>query len=243
MLAPQPTQLLQGICVRSKSLGIKTRLAVWGEIVNVYLAFEGMFCHPTEASIKAETWIRHFRYNKETGAEMRSAMVSGTATENAPVSYWPFFLVPEVFAKVNSSQFPLFYCGKYLTITLGKVNLFYTNCQRFSWWWSYALLACFFPNNRLLSYAIMSSLLHIPLLILCSFLIEIMLAVPRDSILLTTFVYNQSPLKRSLSFAIRDFNSVALFWWILLEMEAFFSRWTSTPAEASVDFYFTRMTW
>ena len=55
---------------------------------------------------------------------MRSAMVSGIATENAPVSYWPFFLVPEVFAKVNSSQFPRFYSGAYLTITLGKVIFF-----------------------------------------------------------------------------------------------------------------------
>lgn len=55
MLAPQPTQLLQGICVRSKSLGIETRLAVCGGIVNVYLAFEGMVCHPTEALTKAET--------------------------------------------------------------------------------------------------------------------------------------------------------------------------------------------
>ena len=55
MLAPQPTQLLQGKCVRSKSLGIKTRLAVCGEIVNVYLAFEGMVCPPAEALLKAET--------------------------------------------------------------------------------------------------------------------------------------------------------------------------------------------
>ena len=55
MLAPQPTQLLQGKWVRSKRLGIKTRLAVCGEIVNLYLAFEGMVCHPTEASSKSET--------------------------------------------------------------------------------------------------------------------------------------------------------------------------------------------
>ena len=63
---------------------------------------------------------------------MQFAIVSGIVTEEAPVSYWPFFLVPEVFAKVNSSQFPLFYSSKYLTIAFGKVNLFYTNCQRFS---------------------------------------------------------------------------------------------------------------
>lgn len=55
MLAPQLTQLLQGKCVRSKSLGIKTRLAVCGEIVNLYLAFEGMVCHQAKASTKAET--------------------------------------------------------------------------------------------------------------------------------------------------------------------------------------------
>lgn len=89
MLAPQPTQLLQGKCVRSKSLGIKTFLAVCGEIVDVYLAFEGMVCHPTEASSKAETRIGHYRYNKETGAEMRSGIV----TEEAPFSYWPIFVV------------------------------------------------------------------------------------------------------------------------------------------------------
>ena len=41
--------------VRSKSLGIKTRLAVCSEIVNVYLALEAMVCHQTEASSKAET--------------------------------------------------------------------------------------------------------------------------------------------------------------------------------------------
>ena len=63
---------------------------------------------------------------------MRFAIVSGIVTEEAPVSYWPIFPVPEVFARVNLSQFPLFYSGKYLTITLSKVNLFYTNCQRFS---------------------------------------------------------------------------------------------------------------
>ena len=43
---------------------------------------------------------------------MRPAIVSGNVTGNAPVSYWPvvfsLFLVtiPEVFAKVNSAQFP-----------------------------------------------------------------------------------------------------------------------------------------
>ena len=68
---------------------------------------------------------------------MRSAIVSGIVTGDAPVSFWPYFplsvvTVPEVFAKVNSSQFTRFYSDKCLTITLGEVNLFYTNYQRFS---------------------------------------------------------------------------------------------------------------
>ena len=41
---------------------------------------------------------------------MRPAVLSGIFTEHAPVSYWPIFspplvTVPEVFAKVNSTQF------------------------------------------------------------------------------------------------------------------------------------------
>ena len=40
-----------------------------------------------------------------------SGIVTGDAPFNLPVSYWPIFsqsleTVPEVFAKVNSSQFP-----------------------------------------------------------------------------------------------------------------------------------------
>ena len=42
---------------------------------------------------------------------MRPAIVSGIVTGDAPVSYWPIFplslvTVPEVFAKINSDQFP-----------------------------------------------------------------------------------------------------------------------------------------
>jgi len=41
---------------------------------------------------------------------MCPASVSGIVTEDAPVSYWPIFslsliTVPEVFAKVNSTQY------------------------------------------------------------------------------------------------------------------------------------------
>ena len=47
----------------------------------------------------------HFRNEKGTGAEMRSPIVSGIVTRNAPVSYWLFFSpvpssspsLPEVF--------------------------------------------------------------------------------------------------------------------------------------------------
>ena len=53
-------------------------------------------------------WPRHFRNEKRTGAEMRSAIVSRIVTKDVPLSYWPILslslvTVPEVFAKVNSS--------------------------------------------------------------------------------------------------------------------------------------------
>ena len=46
--------------------------------------------------------IRHFRNEKETGAKMCPAMVSGIATGDVTL-----VTVPEVIAKVNSAQFPL----------------------------------------------------------------------------------------------------------------------------------------
>ena len=56
--------------------------------------------------------IRHFRNEKVTGAEMRPAIILSIVTGDALVSYWPIFFlsrvtIPEVFAKVNSAQFPL----------------------------------------------------------------------------------------------------------------------------------------
>ena len=36
----------------------------------------------------------HFRNEKGTGATMCPAIVSGIVTGDAPVSYWPFFSVP-----------------------------------------------------------------------------------------------------------------------------------------------------
>ena len=51
--------------------------------------------------------IGHFRNEKGTGAVMRPAIVSGSVTGDALVSYWPVLeIVPELFAKVNSAQFP-----------------------------------------------------------------------------------------------------------------------------------------
>ena len=37
---------------------------------------------------------------------MRPAIASGIVTGNTPVKYWPIVTAPEVFARVNSSQFP-----------------------------------------------------------------------------------------------------------------------------------------
>ena len=53
---------------------------------------------------------RHFRNEEETGAEMCPAIHSGIVTDDAPISYSPIFslfliTVPDVFAKVNSTQY------------------------------------------------------------------------------------------------------------------------------------------
>ena len=53
--------------------------------------------------------IYHFRNEKGTGAEMRPAIVSGIVTGNTGNQFFSLSLVtvPEVFAKVNSTQVPL----------------------------------------------------------------------------------------------------------------------------------------
>ena len=56
-------------------------------------------------------FIVHFRNEKGAGPNLRHAIVSGIVTGEAPVSYCPIsplalVTVPEVFAKVNSTQFP-----------------------------------------------------------------------------------------------------------------------------------------
>lgn len=46
---------------------------------------------------------------KENGRESDFAKTSGIVTEDAPFSYWPIALsCSQVFAKVNSAQFPYF---------------------------------------------------------------------------------------------------------------------------------------
>ena len=57
-------------------------------------------------------FIVHFRNEKGGEAEMHLAIVSGMVTGEAPISYWsisPLTLVtvPEVFANVNWTQFPI----------------------------------------------------------------------------------------------------------------------------------------
>ena len=52
------------------------------------------------------SFIRYVKNEKETVAEIRPAVVPGIVTGDAPVSYWPIFHYPQVFAKVNSAQFP-----------------------------------------------------------------------------------------------------------------------------------------
>ena len=55
--------------------------------------------------------ICHFRNERGSGAEMPPAILSGMVTRETLLSYWSIFslsleTVPEVFANVNSVQFP-----------------------------------------------------------------------------------------------------------------------------------------
>lgn len=45
--------------------------------------------------------LRHFGDEKETGAKMRPAVLSGIVSGDVPLSYWQFFPIPEVFAKAD----------------------------------------------------------------------------------------------------------------------------------------------
>ena len=73
--------------------------------------------------------IRHLINEKGTGADrMRPAIVSGIVTGNAPVSHWPIFFpsvvrVPEVFSKIDSTQFPSrFLTGEFAISTFPVIN-------------------------------------------------------------------------------------------------------------------------
>ena len=68
------------------------------------------------------TVINHFTEEKEKWAALTFAKTSGILTGCVLVSYWPIFplslvIVPEVFAKVKSSQFSSrFYSGEWFCI-------------------------------------------------------------------------------------------------------------------------------
>ena len=53
--------------------------------------------------------IGHFRNERATGAEMRSAIVSGIVTRNAPISYW--LILSPVPSKQSRKSF-FFKCAK-----------------------------------------------------------------------------------------------------------------------------------
>ena len=60
---------------------------------------------------------------------MHPALVSGMVSRDSPVSYWSIFVVsspvtdPEVFAKVNSAQFPSRFSMPYATCTSPIMHL------------------------------------------------------------------------------------------------------------------------
>ena len=71
----------------------------------------GLLCEERLLRSRNFATILHLRKEKGTGVKMCPAIVSGFVTEHAPVNYWSIFFlclvtVPEVFAKVNSAQFP-----------------------------------------------------------------------------------------------------------------------------------------
>ena len=49
---------------------------------------------------------RHFKKRGGNWAELIFTKTSGIVTSDVPVIYWPIFVVPQVFVKVTSAQFP-----------------------------------------------------------------------------------------------------------------------------------------
>ena len=73
-----------------------------------FMGREEHWCLYAKPETSFTSSIRHFRNEKATGAEIHPAVVSGIVSRDVPVSHWAVFFpvtVPEVFAKVNSSQF------------------------------------------------------------------------------------------------------------------------------------------
>ena len=77
---------------------------------------------------------RHFINEMENGAEMNPAGVSGIITGETPSAIGQFFplsqgTAPEVFAKVNSTQFPFFFLsGEFATRRFAATIFSVTQC-------------------------------------------------------------------------------------------------------------------
>ena len=73
-----------------------------------FMGREEHWCLYAKPETSFTSSIRHIRNEKATGAEIHPAVVSGIVSRDVPVSHWAVFFpvtVPEVFAKVNSSEF------------------------------------------------------------------------------------------------------------------------------------------
>ena len=111
------------VCVKSYLPSIKIYLS---------LTTRRDFSWALSATVSEFMRIRHYRNNKGTGAKMLPAIVSGIITGHEPVSYWLIFslslvTIPEVFAKLDSSQFPIF---SFLTWQIPSAESSFNNTSR-----------------------------------------------------------------------------------------------------------------
>ena len=84
-----------------REMGWEMKKFLWEHIKGYWISQRQLYADP----------ICHFRNEKGSGAEMPPAVVSGMVTRETLLSYWSIFslslaTVPEVFANVNSVQFP-----------------------------------------------------------------------------------------------------------------------------------------
>ena len=95
------TACLLGILSFTERWGWEMKKFLWEHIKGYWISQRQLYADP----------ICHFRNEKGSGAEMPPAVVSGMVTRETLLSYWSIFslslaTVPEVFANVNSVQFP-----------------------------------------------------------------------------------------------------------------------------------------